>query len=193
MTLSKSGNSMTLAQPGPEENSFTSLATMGVLALIAMASLVGLVAGIAHHKLQVVGLSVAGLAMGVLQLGELLLETRCSTRFDLDAQSVTIRTSGWLGDGQCVVPFENVHCLRSEPGNISTRRAVIAVLETRDGTCHRLGHEVMWYEGRRWLGLGNRPSKNPVPEMVAEIRSATGLPGTDVASAQDRPFFSQTT
>lgn len=189
MTLTQEGSRLTLSHKATSGEHMLGKVFVLLMAVVCAGSFVFFLISMAQARFSVALLGVFGVVMTALTIRENVLDTDCVTTFDVEARTVTSASTGWLHATQQTLSFDDVETLNSEPGSIHSRRCVFAVLRMTDGTWFRLGYEREWYEGTRWGGLGNIPKENPAPGIVAEIRTATGLLGTNVTSVMDRRWF----
>ena len=193
MTLTQVGSRLTLSHKAIFGERAYDIVFFGVMIVVLAGSFVIFLISIAHAKIPYALLSIFAFVMATLTIREILLDTDCVTTFDVEARTVTLAATGWLHSTQRTLSFDDVETLNSEGSAIHSIHCVSAVLRAKDGTWLRLGYERDWYEGTRWGGLGNIPKENPAPGIVAEVRTATGLLGTNVTSVMDRRWFGKRT
>jgi hypothetical protein len=99
-----------------------------------------------------------------------LFESDYATVFDLRARTVILRESGVMTRQHGPVSFDQIIGVRTRVGFALNHRSVIAELMLASGEEWRLGYELIWL----------RPvSSSDIPDVIARLRKATGLPGCD--------------
>jgi len=193
MTLTQTGSRLTLSHKASSRENALGIVFLAVIVVVFAISIAFFLISIVQARGLNALLSVFVAVMTALTIRENVHDTDCVTTFDVGARTVTSVATGWFHATQRTLPFHDVESLNSVPGSIHSRRCVFAVLRAKDGTSLRLGYEREWYQGTRWGGLGNIPKENPIPGIVAEVRAATGLLGSNDTSVMDRRRFRKRT
>lgn len=149
-------------------NSGGALFATAVLTIMAFGIVV---AAAVHGKgLQAAMLMLLAGAVGGASVWEQMQDADWTTEFDLASRTVMAIGSGFKERQLGPVSFDQVVGLDTSAGWIGRSRAAVATLRLADRSHWELGKEGVFVR---------RISTSVIPSLLAEIRAATGLPGTD--------------
>jgi hypothetical protein len=99
-----------------------------------------------------------------------MLEQNYTTVFDLRARTVTLTEGGIITRQRGPVSFDDIVGVGTRVGFAVKHRSVIAELMLASGDQWRVGYELIWL----------RPaSTSEIPDVIADLRKATGLSGSN--------------
>ncbi len=139
-------------------------------ALTVMAFAIVVLAALHGRGLQTAIIMLIAAAVGGASLWEQMQDADWTTEFDLAARTVTATATGFRDRQLGPVSFDQVASLDTTAGSIGRSRAAVATLSLVDGSRWELGKESVFVR---------RISTSVIPSLLADIRAATGLPGTD--------------
>lgn len=149
-------------------NSGGAILATGALTVMALGIVV--LAALHGKGLQTAIIMVIAAAVGGASLWEQVQDADWTTEFDLASRTVTATASGLKERQLGPVSFDAIASLDTTAGSIGRSRAAVATLRLADGSRWELGKESVFVR---------RISTSVIPELLAEIRAATGMRGMD--------------
>jgi len=157
----------------PSQQAMTILFAL-VMAGFIIGLLYGCIQAILHattaRALQIVPFFLGCAAFAAWNGVSTLLNQDCTTVFDLGTRTATLTKGGIITRQYGPVSFDEIAGLGTRVGFAERHRSVIAELVLSSGEQWRLGYELIWL----------RPaSSSGIPDLIANVREATGLAGRD--------------